>query len=67
MLSCLQKSIIVKDFFINLFDTGILPVPKIKLASRETGRISGIRPLPDIRYPAKTVSGASLQITNRNG
>jgi hypothetical protein len=45
-----------KAVFINLFDI----LPKIKLPSQVSGRISGIRPLPDIRYPAKTVSGASL-------
>jgi hypothetical protein len=46
----LQKSIIDKAVFINLFYI----LPKILLSGQVSGRISGIRPLPDIRYPAFT-------------
>jgi hypothetical protein len=61
---CLLKNRIVKAFKKNLFCI----LPKIYLSRRISGRISGIRPYPDIRYPAlglagypaKTVSGASL-------
>jgi hypothetical protein len=59
----LQKSIFVEAVFINLFNI----YQKIYLPSQVSGRISGTRPLqdirPDIRYPAKTASGASLFIT----
>jgi hypothetical protein len=59
---------LLKLFLKNILDI----LPKILLPSQVSGRISGIRPLPDIRpdiqypafglaeYPAKTVSGASL-------
>jgi hypothetical protein len=66
----LQKSIIIKAVFINLFDIFLKNIvaklrirPDIRYLAL-TGypvsglyRISGIRPLPDIRYPAFGIAG----------